>query len=225
MLPGHCELFNSINRSARRANHRFSCLALFAKIFRFAPDPNQFTDSRRPVPREGRCARHQRGAGRKTIARGMPGDFRRDRGDYARMLILFCMRGCGRGGRLAFPAPSVLKRREPFMHRSGASRRGNAEPYPDNRRHCEQRKRRSNPSPICSASYGLLRGACHRARIRATRWLAMTSQHPLRLGCLKMESGVATIHVVPDKRAQRARAGTHNHGCACCAKLGPQFCL
>jgi len=24
-------------------------------------------------------------------------------------------------------------------------------------------------------SYGLLRGACHRARIRATRWLAMTA--------------------------------------------------
>jgi hypothetical protein len=43
---------------------------------------------------------------RKTIARGMPGDFRCDRGDYARMLILFCMRGCGRFGRPAFPAPS-----------------------------------------------------------------------------------------------------------------------
>jgi hypothetical protein len=31
---------------------------------------------------------------------------RRDRGDYARMLILFCMRGCGRIERPAFPAPS-----------------------------------------------------------------------------------------------------------------------
>jgi hypothetical protein len=26
----------------------------------------------------------------------------------------------------------------------------------------------------CLRHYGLLRGACHRARIRATRWLAMT---------------------------------------------------
>jgi hypothetical protein len=43
----------------------------------------------------------------KTIARGMPGVFRCDRGDYARMLILFCMRGCGRIERPAFPAPSV----------------------------------------------------------------------------------------------------------------------
>ena len=27
------------------------------------------------------------------------------------------------------------------------------------------------------SKYGLLRGACHRARIRATRWLAMTAKH------------------------------------------------
>jgi hypothetical protein len=36
----------------------------------------------------------------------MPGVFRCDRGDYTRMLILFCMRGCGRIARPAFPAPS-----------------------------------------------------------------------------------------------------------------------
>ena len=46
----------------------------------------------------------------KTIARGMPGDFRCDRGDYARVLILFCMRGCGCFGRPAFPAPSDIRR-------------------------------------------------------------------------------------------------------------------
>jgi hypothetical protein len=37
--------------------------------------------------------------------------------------------------------------------------------------------RRSNPSflyDIAMPRDGLLRGACHRARIRATRWLAMT---------------------------------------------------
>jgi len=39
-------------------------------------------------------------------------------------------------------------------------------------RHCEERKRRSNPA---LRSHGLLRGACHRARVRATRWLAMTT--------------------------------------------------
>jgi len=33
--------------------------------------------------------RGEREVSRKTIARGMPGDFRCDRGDYARMLILF----------------------------------------------------------------------------------------------------------------------------------------
>jgi hypothetical protein len=39
-------------------------------------------------------------------------------------------------------------------------------------RHCEGRTRRSNPLSLCSWPDGLLRGACHRARIRATRWLA-----------------------------------------------------
>src|SRR5882724_2672387 len=48
----------------------------------------------------------------KTIARGMPGVFRCDRGDYARMLILFCMRGCGRIKRPAFPAPSDVRERD-----------------------------------------------------------------------------------------------------------------
>ncbi len=35
----------------------------FAKIFLFSPDPNQFTDSHRPVPQRGVAQRHQRGAG------------------------------------------------------------------------------------------------------------------------------------------------------------------
>jgi hypothetical protein len=39
-----------------------SCQAPFAKIFCFASDPNQFTDSHRPVPKEGRWPRHQRWA-------------------------------------------------------------------------------------------------------------------------------------------------------------------
>jgi hypothetical protein len=43
-------------------------------------------------------------------------------------------------------------------------------------RHCEEHLRRSNLSFFGGAwkKAGLLRGACHRARIRATRWLAMT---------------------------------------------------
>jgi len=41
-------------------------------------------------------------------------------------------------------------------------------------RHCEERSEEAIHSSICGANYGLLRGACHRARVRATRWLAMT---------------------------------------------------
>jgi hypothetical protein len=44
-------------------------------------------------------------------------------------------------------------------------------------RHCEEQLRRSNPAFLREEKAGLLRGACHRARIRATRWLAMTSRY------------------------------------------------
>ena len=46
-------------------------------------------------------------------------------------------------------------------------------------RHCEERLRRSNPC-FRKGIDGLLRGACHRARIRATRWLAMTKKRTKR---------------------------------------------
>src|SRR5216110_3081526 len=62
----------------------------------------QMTVSNKP----GRRREHE--ISRKTIARGVPGDFRCDRGDYARVLFLFCTRGCGRIKRPAFPAPSVF---------------------------------------------------------------------------------------------------------------------
>src|SRR5882724_13371543 len=66
--------------------------------------------------------RGEREVSRKTIARGMPGDFRCDRGDYARVLVLFRTRDCGRVGRPAFPAPSDFLG-ERFTHNSGTSRR------------------------------------------------------------------------------------------------------
>src|SRR5205823_8805333 len=72
-----------------------------------------------------------------------------------------------------------------FCKNSGASCRGNAVAYLKlGRRHCEERLvRRSSTSEggsdeaihsSISRQHGLLRGACHRARVRATRWLAMT---------------------------------------------------
>jgi hypothetical protein len=52
-------------------------------------------------------------------------------------------------------------------------------------RHCEERSERSNPELPCPSS-GLLRGACHRARIRATRWLAMTvSSQPFAIAAIQ----------------------------------------
>ena len=52
-----------------------ACPAPFTKIFLFRPEANQFTDSHRPVPLEGRIARrHERGAGcggRESARRAM----------------------------------------------------------------------------------------------------------------------------------------------------------
>src|SRR6266571_1578103 len=42
-------------------------------------------------------------------------------------------------------------------------------------RHCE-RSEATHPTTARKRKNGLLRGACHRARIRATRWLAMTKR-------------------------------------------------
>src|SRR5258708_28201595 len=68
-----------------------------------------------------------------------------------------------------------------FMHSSGASRRGIADSYIPVIARSEATKQSTLSFLLL---YGLLRGACHRARIRATRWIAMTS-----LGCLKVETG------------------------------------
>ena len=49
---------------------------------------------------------------------------------------------------------------------------------------------------------GLLRGACHRARVRATRWLAMTAAAGL---CWKL----------PSEDAQKYAISIKKQGCVC----------
>src|SRR6266496_5630398 len=63
----------------RRANHfvfsEIACPAPFAKIFLFRPEANQFTDSHRPVPLEGRIA-IVTDAGRDAVDARASGDVR-----------------------------------------------------------------------------------------------------------------------------------------------------
>ena len=65
--------------SARRANHfvfsEMTCPAPFAKIFLFRPEANQFTDSHRLVPLEGRIA-IVTDAGRDAVDARASGDVR-----------------------------------------------------------------------------------------------------------------------------------------------------
>src|SRR6266481_3625848 len=85
------------------------------------------------------------------------------------------------------------------MHSSGASRRGVVKSCLElEQRHCEERLvRRSSTSEggsdeaihsFFARQDGLLRGACHRARIRATRWLAMTVSKLLVFWLFEIES-------------------------------------
>src|SRR6478672_13943490 len=54
-----------------------SCQAPFAKIFRFAADPNQFTDSRRLVPARGSDRASSRNAGRDAVDAAASGEQQR----------------------------------------------------------------------------------------------------------------------------------------------------
>src|SRR6266849_1621589 len=74
-LAERVKLLNRFNRIARRANHLISCPAPFAKIFRFAPDPNHFYIPCRLVPNEGRIA-IVTDAGRDAVDAAASGDVR-----------------------------------------------------------------------------------------------------------------------------------------------------
>jgi hypothetical protein len=72
--------------------------------------------------------REEHEVSRKTIARGMPGDFRCDRGDYARVLFISHARLRVHWAP-GIPCALCLARRERFLQDSGGSRRERAEPY------------------------------------------------------------------------------------------------
>ncbi len=128
-----------------------SCQAPFAKIFLFSFDPNQFTDSPRPVPTEGRCAtsstwsgmrwtraagdgvkkrghRGEREVSRKTIARGMPGrsGVTVVTNSYACFILHARPRAhCAPG----IPCALYSQRGEMILQTSGVSRRENADAH------------------------------------------------------------------------------------------------
>src|SRR5947199_1407839 len=73
--------------------------------------------------------RGEREVSRKTIARGMPGDFRCDRGDYARVLYLISHARLRVHWAPGIPCALCFLWANGFCKTSGASRRGNAEVF------------------------------------------------------------------------------------------------
>ena len=129
--------------------------------------------------------RGEHGISRKTIARGMPGDFRCTCGDYTRVLSTLHTRLRVHWAP-GIPCALCFFRGLDFT----------AKPRANARRECGVRASitaviaRSDLSAVAQRAKaeatkqsilllvrrdGLLRGACHRAHIRATRWLAMTA--------------------------------------------------
>jgi hypothetical protein len=121
-------------------------------------DVSRATEARKPG------LRREHEVSRKPIAQGVPDDFGVPVVACVR-LFLFCTQGNGCGVHPAFPAPSVFERDEVFAKLGRESRRGNADA-----RHCDQGWVGHRPCQSGKKSGGL-RGACHRARVRATRWL------------------------------------------------------
>src|SRR5437899_3137122 len=94
--------------------------------------------------------------------------------------VLFRTRGCGRIGRPAFPAPSEFQGRDFKAKLARKARRDREAVFAviarsDLSAAAQRAKSEATEQSILPLLlHGLLRGACHRARIRATRWLAMT---------------------------------------------------
>src|SRR5438876_101334 len=118
--------------------------------------------------------RGEREVSRKTIARGVPGDFRCDRGDYARVLCFISHARLRVHWAPGIPCALCFLWADDFCktrtHRAAGMRsrilKSDA---------VIARSKATKQSTLTSWQHGLLRGACHRARIRATRWLAMTT--------------------------------------------------
>src|SRR6266576_5795767 len=83
------------------------------------------------------------------------------------MLVLFCMRGRGRIARPAFPAPSDGRERDVTSNTRAKTCGEIAKP-------CLYAAGCLKSEAVAPKPRPSLRGACHRARIRATRWLATT---------------------------------------------------
>src|SRR5260370_7337283 len=62
--------------------------------------------------------RGEREVSRKTIARGMPGDFRCDRGDYARVLFYFAREAAAALTPPPSPPPPSAEATKPFLQTS-----------------------------------------------------------------------------------------------------------
>src|ERR1700730_792719 len=73
---------------------------------------------------------------------------------------------------------------------------------------CEERS--DEAIQLTLLRYGLLRGACHRARVRATRWLAMTIRTSSRRADLEQLAVVAGFQRNP-QLAAAIQPGHHRH--------------
>src|SRR5258706_2638179 len=131
----------------------------------------------------------------------MPGDFRCDRGDYARVLFYFAHEAAGASCARHSLRPLISGRKaQTQLGRIAPRGRGVVFGVDviarSNLSAVAQRAKAeaTKQSTLTSRQHGLLRGACHRARIRATRWPAMTaSKRAKHSAVIAREGGRSSI--------------------------------
>src|SRR6266581_3915480 len=128
--------------------------------------------------------RGEREVSRKTIARGMPGLLRCTCGDYARVLYFISHARLRVHWAPGIPCALCFQRGETFHAPLGRIAPRDGETVSGFYVIARSAATKQSSLLCCRAGYGLLRGACHRARIRATRWLAMTALAP-EWGCFE----------------------------------------
>src|SRR6266566_6298364 len=105
----------------------------------------------------------------------MPGLLRCTCGDYARVLCFISHARLWVHWAPGIPCALYFAGRMVFAKLGRIAPRERGIVFEMDRRHCEEQSDEAIQLSIHGAKSGLLRGGRHRARIRATRWLAMTA--------------------------------------------------
>ena len=158
-------------KDERRMRGRRSRVVLTPRRRRQVDGGNSVGDGDNQARSPGRARRKPL----KPLRAGMPGDSGATVVTTLVWFYFYPTRGCGCMGTRHSPRPLYFWASGSSTTRALSAPRDRENVSEFARRHCEERSDEAIHSSF-ARRHGLLRGACHRARMRATRWLAMTGR-------------------------------------------------